>query len=81
MATDTAEWPTSTSVPQATKDLFNKFYELADTKSDDVGRQYSQSIFTPDGSIVVNTRRFQGKEGVFHAHYRGLVALDLARTR
>lgn len=63
MATDAAEWPSIPSVPQATKDLFNRFYELADTKSDDVGRQYSETIFTPDGSIVVNRRQFHGKQG------------------
>lgn len=62
MATDTAEWP-STPVPQPTKDLFNVFYKLADTKSDDVGRQMSENVFTPDAAMLVNKRKFQGKEG------------------
>ena len=73
MATDAAEWPSKLTVPRATKDLLNRFYKLADTNSEDVGREYAETMFTSDGAILVNKRKFQGKQGTCRLPSRRIV--------
>ena len=79
MATDAAEWPSTPSIPQPTKDLLNRFYRLSDTKSDDVGRQYAEDIFTSDGKIVVNRRQFRGKKGMIWLLCLRAITLNVER--
>ena len=62
-ATATTEWPV-TPIPEPVKNLLNRWYALADDKSDDAAVKMSNEIFTPDGIFVHPKQTFVGKAGM-----------------
>lgn len=62
MTSSRTEWP-CTPVSDSVKALLNTFGALVDSKSADVGQRLSEDVFTPTGSMIVNKKVSQGREG------------------
>lgn len=56
-------WPSLPSVPQDTKALLVRFFEVGDSSSADASRRLGDEIFTQDGKIVVNKKIISGAAG------------------
>ena len=61
--TDAAEWPTVVQVPQAVRDLIDRFYRLLDDDRSNVGDILADEIFTKDGVAYFGAHAFRGTEG------------------
>ena len=62
MATSEIQWPIPT-LPESTKALVTKFYEVADSRAEDAPRRLGTEVFAPTGEIFVNRRKIIGTEG------------------
>lgn len=63
--TESAEWPTAVEVPQAIKDLIDRFYNLLDDDRPGVGETLADEIFTPDGVAYFGGKPSTGSAGTY----------------
>lgn len=53
----------SDDISQDVKDLVARFYELADSKSDDAGQLMASEVFSPDAVLIGPSGTFRGSKG------------------
>lgn len=61
--TESTEWPTAAEVPQAIRDLIDRFYSLLDDDRPEVGATLADEVFTPDGVAYFGGAAFHGISG------------------
>lgn len=62
--TESTEWPTAAEVPQAIRDLIDRFYSLLDDDRPEVGATLADEIFTPDGVAYFGGQPSTGSAGM-----------------
>jgi len=60
MATARTEWHEAT--PNQVKRLIARFYELIESKAEDVGPVLASEVFTPTGIMQAGEQKFEGTE-------------------
>lgn len=64
MTTLRIEWP-NPPIPESTRALVTKFYEVADSRAEDAPKSLVVDVFAPTGQIVTNRRKISGTKGTY----------------
>jgi hypothetical protein len=80
-STADTEWP-SPNFPENVKSLIGHFFELVESKDEDVGHRLATEVFTPDGFTQSGIQRFSGSKGQSYClHYRLLRSFVVSHNK